>query len=201
MVYHISNRVLYRGFHSCPGSRKKIIRQDGMTVKGEWLTGQLVEIPMETPPGARPQMPILCLGTPGRRLGSVSARSVYPDTLSQFSWTYVDTKWELLVRLYFRIIRVSRALSSPEGFFRGTRIRTRSAARARPRIRSGAVHGAATGPCRPFRPRASSSWRFPCPRPSRTGISRVPFRARFPSGTRQPARARSAIWQGRSGKA
>ena len=96
MVYHISNRVLYRGFHRCPGSRKKIIRQDGTTVKGEWLTGQLVEIPMETPPGARPQMPILCLGAPGKRLGSVSARSVYPDTLSQFSWTYVDTKWELL---------------------------------------------------------------------------------------------------------
>ena len=96
MVYHICNRVLYRGFHSCPGRRKTILQQDGTIVKGEWLTGQLVEIPMETPPDARPQMPILCLGAPGKRLGSVSTRSVYPDTLSQFSWTYVDTKWELL---------------------------------------------------------------------------------------------------------
>lgn len=98
MVYHISNRVLYRGFHSCSGSRKTAIRQNGTYVKGEWLTGQLIEIPMETPPDGRPQMPILCLGTPGKRLGSVSARSVYPDTLSQFSWTYVDTDWTHLPR-------------------------------------------------------------------------------------------------------
>lgn len=96
MVYHISNRILYRGFHSCSGTRKTIMRQDGKAVKGEWLTGRLVEIPMETPPDAKPEMPIMCLGVPGKRLGLVSMRSVYPDTLSQFSWTYIETEWELL---------------------------------------------------------------------------------------------------------
>lgn len=98
MVYHICNRTLYRGFHTCPDGKQKITKGDGKQTKGRWLTGQLVEVPMEVPAGATPQLPLLCICTPGKRIHTISEHTVCANTISQFSGTILDKDWSMLTK-------------------------------------------------------------------------------------------------------
>lgn len=94
MVYSIVNRILYRGFHQSLTGKKTITKPDGKVIKGDWLFGCLSVVPMQTPPGAAPQLPILCLSEPDRRNGRVGEYSICPCTLSLFSGTWMDTDWD-----------------------------------------------------------------------------------------------------------
>lgn len=96
MVYGVSNRIIYRGFHSDMSCRQKIIRANGKEAKGRWITGYLTEVPMDY--GEKSALPILCLDEPGKRHQSVSSRCVYPDTTSLFSGTFVQTDWTALTK-------------------------------------------------------------------------------------------------------
>lgn len=94
MVYGINNRMIYRGFHPCLNGKEKIVKPDGKVVAGKWITGCLSTVPMPTPPGAAPQMPVLCLDQCGQKLKSITERSVCACTVSLFSGTWIDTDWE-----------------------------------------------------------------------------------------------------------
>jgi len=94
LVYSIVNRILYRGFHQSLTGKKTITKPDGKVIKGDWLFGCLSVVPMQTPPGAAPQLPILCLSEPDRRNGRVGEYSICPCTLSLFSGTWMDTDWD-----------------------------------------------------------------------------------------------------------
>ena len=94
MVYAITNRLLHRGFHPEASSRKKIYKLDGKIIRGEWIYGYPNIIPMPVPPGAAPQLPIVCLGNPEVWDGRITKHSVLPSTLSLFSGTWIDTDWD-----------------------------------------------------------------------------------------------------------
>ena len=75
MVYAINNRVLYRGFHPCLDGKKKITKPDGKAVKGHWISGCLVTIPMPTP--QRPRCPFcVFLGQKRKWIASATIPSV-----------------------------------------------------------------------------------------------------------------------------
>lgn len=96
LVYHICNRVIYRGFNTYPGGKQKITKADGKQVAGRWLSGQLIEIAVETPQGVPPKMPLLCLSVPGKRMRRISEHTVCINTISQFSGTFLNQDWGLL---------------------------------------------------------------------------------------------------------
>jgi len=96
MVYRINNRIIYRGFHPCLDGREKITKPDGRAVKGRWLYGELVTVPMPTKPGASPQMPVLCLQKPEGKLDSISNSTVCACSLSLFSGTWIQQDWNSL---------------------------------------------------------------------------------------------------------
>ena len=98
MVYAINNRVLYRGFHPCLDGKKKITKPDGKAVKGRWISGCLVTIPMPTPPGAAPQMPILCLSRAEKKMDSISNNTVCACTVYLFSGTWIQQDWDYLTK-------------------------------------------------------------------------------------------------------
>jgi len=98
MVYAINNRIIHRGFHSSIGGRQKITKPDGKTVTGNWIAGNLTTIPMPTPPGAAPQMPVLCLDDCEKRGQTISERSVCACTISLFSGTWTETEWDNLTK-------------------------------------------------------------------------------------------------------
>lgn len=93
MVYGINNRIIHRGFHPCLEGKDKITKPDGKVVTGKWITGNLATVPMPTPPGAVPQMPVLCLDHCGQKLKSIGERSVCPCSVSLFSGTWISTDW------------------------------------------------------------------------------------------------------------
>lgn len=94
MVYNIINRMLYRGFHQSPTGKNSVTKPDGKVIKGEWRYGCLATVPMPVPDGAKPQMPILCLHSPERWEQRIGESAVCPCTLSLFSGTWMDTKWD-----------------------------------------------------------------------------------------------------------
>jgi len=96
VVYRICNRVLYRGFSSCIGGKEKIRKPNGLSVKGKWITGQLVEVPLANPAEEKPVLPLLCLATPGKRVKDITDSCVCPCTISMFSGTYVKEDWDTL---------------------------------------------------------------------------------------------------------
>lgn len=98
MIYAINNRGIYRGFHQCPEGRKSITKPNGKVLKGRWLTGELVTIPMPTPSGATPQMPVLCLSKAGHRMESISRSAVCVCSISLFSGTWAETNWDGLLK-------------------------------------------------------------------------------------------------------
>ena len=84
MVYHICNRILFRGFNTYTG-KTKILKSNGNTARGQWIAGQLVEIQTKAMAPEKPVEPILCLAAPGKRIDMISARAVIPSTISQFT--------------------------------------------------------------------------------------------------------------------
>lgn len=97
MVYNICNRIIYRGFHPCCDGKTTITKPDGQEVKGKWLTGQLVEVPIETPAGSAPKLPILCLVPSGQKFFP-SRRNVCPGTIAQFSGTMLNQEWDSITQ-------------------------------------------------------------------------------------------------------
>lgn len=98
MVYAINNRYLFRGFHPCLEGTNKITKPDGKVVKGRWISGALTTIPMPTPPGAAPQMPILCLAKAEEKMDSISSHTVCACTISLFSGTWILKDWDSLTK-------------------------------------------------------------------------------------------------------
>ena len=98
MVYAINNRYLFRGFHPCLEGTNKIIKSDGKVVKGRWISGALTTIPMPTPPGAAPQMPVLCLARAEEKMDSISSHAVCACTISLFSGTWILKDWDSLTK-------------------------------------------------------------------------------------------------------
>ena len=98
MVYAINNRYLFRGFHPCLEGTNKITKPDGKVVKGRWISGALTTIPMPTPPGAAPQMPVVCLSRAEEKMDSISANVVCACTVSLFSGTWILEDWDSLTK-------------------------------------------------------------------------------------------------------
>ena len=98
MVYTINNRYLFRGFHPCLEGTNKITKPDGKDVKGRWISGALTTIPMPTPPGAAPQMPVLCLARAEEKMDSISSHAVCACTISLFSGTWILKDWDSLTK-------------------------------------------------------------------------------------------------------
>lgn len=97
MVYHICNRILFRGFNTYTG-KTKILKSNGNTARGQWIAGQLVEIQTKAMAPEKPVEPILCLAAPGKRIDMISARAVIPSTISQFTGFVIDRDWNLLTK-------------------------------------------------------------------------------------------------------
>ncbi|MBR2895122.1 MAG: hypothetical protein IKC03_05615 [Oscillospiraceae bacterium] len=98
MVYHIENRILYRGFHFCINGKDRILKNNGMECSGKWLSGQLVEI-ISSAPTEEESLPLLCLAAPNRKIRSIPDLVVCPSTIGLFSGLWVNTDWNKLTKI------------------------------------------------------------------------------------------------------